>query len=93
MSSKMICSRKRAFDAVDLSDLVEKYHIRDKTELLNVVKKQKVEGKCDLALYVFNNIEKSVKVIQTVWEMNNAEKVIQRCTTRHLFCLFNLIAA
>ena len=77
-------SRKRSFDAVDLSELVEKYHIRDKTELLNVVKKQKVEGKRDLALYVFNNVEKSVKIINTVWEMNNAEKVIQRRTTERM---------
>ena len=77
-------TRKRAFDAVDLADLVEMYHIRDKTELLNVVKKQKVEGKRDLALYVFNNIEKSVKLIHTVWEMHNAAKVIQRRTTERM---------
>lgn len=77
-------SRKRSFDAVDLSDLIEQYHIRDKTELLNVVKKQKVEGKRDVALYVLNNIDKSVKLISTVWEMNNAAQAIQRRSTERM---------
>ena len=71
-------SRTRSFDAVDFADVVEKYHIRDKTELLNVVKKQKTEGKRDLALYVLNNVDKSIKIIKTVWDMNNAEKVLKR---------------
>ena len=71
-------ARKRSFDAVDLSDVVHQYHLRDKTDLLHFVKQQKMEGKRDLPLFVLNNVEKAVKIVNTVWEMENAENIIQR---------------
>ena len=84
-------SRKRSFDAVDMADTIEAHNIHDKTELLDLVKKQKVEGKRDIALYVLNNTEKCVKLIDTVWAMNNAEKVILRRSAERMQLLHDAL--
>ena len=70
--------RKRSFDAVDFADAVETLHIRDRTELLLIVKKQKELGKRDLPLYVLNNLTKAVTIMNTVWEMNGAAEAVER---------------
>ena len=74
-------TRKRCFDALDLSEVIEKHNIRDKIELLNLAKKQKNEGKRDLSLYVLNNIDKCVKIIETTWEMNRSDNILSRRTS------------
>ena len=84
-------TRKRSFDAVDLADVIEKNKIHDKIELLNLVKKQKKEGKRDLALYVFNNIDKSIKILSNVWEMHSSDQVLERRTTQRMELLGNAL--
>ena len=59
-------SRKGSFDAVDLSDVILAKKIKNKSQLLNFVYEQKQGGKRDLPLYVLNNIDKSVELINTV---------------------------
>lgn len=71
-------NRKKSFDALDLSELIVRENIRTKTELLCLAKRQKNEGKRDLALYVVSNIDKCVKVLATTWEMEAAECTIER---------------
>ena len=70
--------RRRSFDALDLSELVVRENIRTKSELLRLAQKQKSDGKRDLALFVLNNIDKCVKIIETTWEMEAAEETVQR---------------
>ena len=44
--------RKRKIDALELSEIILKNKTKSKTELLDLAKKPKEEGKTDLALYV-----------------------------------------
>ena len=71
-------SRKRSFDAVDLSDVILAKKIKNKSQLLKFVYELRQEEKRDLPLYVLNNIDKSVKLIKTTWEMESAVKVLER---------------
>ena len=73
-------SRKRKFDALDMSDVIVQKKIHTKEELLILVNEQKLEGKRDLALYVLNNIDRCVKLISTTWEMVNAQEFLTRKT-------------
>lgn len=84
-------NRKRSFDAVDMADTIEKNNIHDKTALLDLVKKQKAEGKRDLALYVLNNTDKCVKLITTVWDMNNAHNVLHRRSSERMQLLHDAL--
>ena len=71
-------NRRRSFDALDLSEVIIKENIRTKRELLCLAQSQKKNGKRDLALYVLNNTDKCVKIIETTWEMESAEGSIER---------------
>ena len=71
-------SRKRSFKAVDLSDVILAKKIKNKSQLLKFVYEQKQEDKTDLPLYVLNNIDKSIKLINITWEMESAVKVLER---------------
>lgn len=85
-SSSALCSTgtqqqnrgKRRFDALDLSDVIIASNIKSKAELLKLANEQRQEGKRDLALYVLNNIEKCVKLINTTWEMENVRMEMER---------------
>lgn len=52
--------------------------IKTKKDLLHLCQKQKSDGKRDLVIYVLNNIDKCVKMIDTTWEMEGAEVDVQR---------------
>ena len=71
-------NRRRSFDALDLSELIVREKIRNKTDLLRLCHKQKSESKRDVAVYVLGNIDKCVKMIDTTWEMEEAEGLIER---------------
>ena len=70
--------RKRSFDALDLSNIIVQNNIKCKTELLHFAKVQKDSGKTDLAIYILNNTQKAMRLIETSWDMENASKLIQR---------------
>jgi len=40
-----------------------------------LVHEQQEEGKRDLPLYVLNNVEKCIKLIGTMWEMENVRVI------------------
>ena len=71
-------TRRRSFDALDLSEIIVKENIRTKQELLRLAQAQKTDGKRDLALYVLNNIDKCVKILETTGEMDSAKNSIER---------------
>ena len=55
---------KHRSDVLDLSDVIVAKN-RSKSELRRLANEQKQEGKKDLPLYVLNNVQKCVKLIQT----------------------------
>ena len=88
---------KRRFDALDLSDVIVAKDIKSKSELLKLANEQRQEGKRDLALYVLNNVEKCVKLINTTWEMENARIEMARQKKKRLellqeFCETDCVA-
>ena len=70
--------KKRRFDTLDVSDVIVAKNIKTKADLLRLANEQKNEGKRDLPLYVFNNIDKCTKLIQTTWEMINVRTQTER---------------
>ena len=70
--------RKRKIDALEVSEIVLRNKIKSKTELLRLAKKQKEEGKTDLALYVLQHTDKVQKVIDTTWEMEHSGINLER---------------
>ena len=60
---------------IEVGDFVVKHKIRSRVKLLAVAKRQKNEGKLDLANFVFNRNKKQLNdLIDTAWEMENAEE-------------------
>ena len=70
--------RRKSFDALDLSEIIVQKNIRSKNELLKLAQQQRKNGKRDLALYILNNTDKCVKIIETTWEMEAAESTVKR---------------
>ena len=76
--TKKPCVEKRLTNA-DVSDIIVKHKITNRTELLVLAKKQKELGKLNLSNYILNKgIKKALEVIDTTWEMDNAEKKLKR---------------
>lgn len=86
-------NRRRSFDALDLSDLIVREKIRTKIDLLRLCHKQKSEGKRDVACYVLSNIDRCVKMIDTTWEMEGAEGLIERSKLSRLEILQKALQA
>lgn len=83
--------KKRCFDALDLSEVIEKNTIKDKTTLLNFVSKQKGEGKRDLPLYFLNNPDKCLKIMEATWEMGNAKTLLDRRSSTRMELMYKAL--
>ena len=71
-------SKKKRFDALDLSNIIIENRLKNKTQLLNYANNLKKDGKNDVALFILNNIQKSVRILQTTWEMEESSNAIER---------------
>jgi len=80
-------ARRKSFDALDLADIIVSQNIHTKTELLKLAQTQRKNGKRDLALFVLNNIDKCVKILETTWDMEAAESTITRSNTSRITIL------
>ena len=63
----------------ELSEIIVEKGTRTRTELLAFANKQKLEGKCDIADFIVNRGPRVVaEVLNTAWEMTNAQDKLER---------------
>ena len=63
----------------ELSEIIMAKNIKTRTELLALVREQKLEGKTDIAAFIVNRGSKVVSdVLQMAWEMEGAKETPQR---------------
>ena len=63
----------------ELSEIIVEKGTRTRTELLAFANKQKLEGKCDIAEFIVNRGPRVVaEVLNTAWEMTNAQDKLER---------------
>ena len=71
--------RKSRLSAFEVGEIALANDIKSRLQLLAFANKQKLEGKTDLAEFIFNRSKKSVdEALSTAWEMTNAEMVLER---------------
>ena len=71
--------RKRCLSTFEVSEIVVEKAIKSVTELQALAKKQKSEGKTDLAEFIVNRVPRVVSdTMKTAWHMENADATIQR---------------
>lgn len=71
--------RKKRLTPFELSEIIVEKGIRTRTELLAFANKQKLEGKCDIAEFIVNRGPRVVaEVLNTAWEMTNAQDKLER---------------
>ena len=71
--------RKKRLTPFELSEIIVEKGTRTRTELLAFANKQKLEGKCDIAEFIVNRGPRVVaKVLNTAWEMTNAQDKLER---------------
>ena len=64
---------------LELSEIIVENGIRTRTELFAFANKQKLEGKCDIAVFIVNRGPRVVaEVLNTTWEMTNAQDKLER---------------
>lgn len=73
---------KRKIDALDVSELILRNKIKSKGEHLHLDKKQKEEGKTDLAISVLQHTDRVRKVIDTTrWKIEYSGESLKRRKT------------
>ena len=71
--------RKKRLAPFELSEIIVEKGIRTRTESLAFANKQKLEGKCDIAEFIVNRGPRVVaEVLNTAWEMTNAQDKLER---------------
>ena len=71
--------KKKRLSAYELSEVIVEKNIKSRTELLSLARKQKMEGKTDIAEFIVNRGAKVVaEVLETAWELENSEEHLQR---------------
>ena len=80
---KVTC--KKRLTSFELSEIIVEKGIRTRTELLAFANKQKSEGKCDIAEFIVNRGPRVVaEVLNTAWEMTNAQDKLEQSKTTRL---------
>ena len=76
--------KRKRLSAYEVSEIVLRKGLKNRTELLAFSNRQREEGKTDLAEFIVNRGKKVVsEVIATAWEMESAQKTQDRqCKTR-----------
>jgi len=70
-----------SFLGYELSEIILAKNIKSRTELLDLAREQKQEGKIDLAEFIVNRGAKVVaEVLETTWEMENSKQQLDRQT-------------
>ena len=71
--------KKKRLSAYELSEVIVEKNIKSRTELLSLARKQKMEGKTDIAEFIVNRGANVVaEVLETAWELENSEEHLQR---------------
>ena len=65
------CVRVRKFDELDLSNIILKNN-KTRSQLLAFTKNMKDEGERALPTFIIKNIDQSVKIMRTTWEMEES---------------------
>lgn len=80
--------RKRRLSAFEVSEIIIEKGIESVTELQALAKKQKSEGKTDLAEFIVNRAPRVVSyVVQTAWDIENADATLQRSRKSRMLLL------
>ncbi len=62
---------------IDIADYVIRNNISSKTELYAAANKRKIDGECDMAIFLFSRSEKYIlELIHKAWLLHGAEKII-----------------
>ena len=71
--------RKRRLSTFEVSEIVVEKQIRSVMELHALARKQKSQGKTDLAEFILNRVPRVISdIVKTAWDMENAEVTLQR---------------
>ena len=71
--------KKKRMSCYELSEIIVAKNIKTRTELLALVREQKLEGKTDIAEFIVNRGSKVVSdVLQMAWEMEGAKETLER---------------
>lgn len=71
--------KRQRLSAYEVSKIIVKKNIKDRTELMAFANSQRQEGKTDLAEFVLNRGTKIVnEVISNAWEMRKADETLRR---------------